>query len=458
MDPGGYFCIFWLVAWLPVWTYWTKKFWASRHVKVIAHRSPILVVINDIVLACFAILLCIQQIVGINYPCLLSLWSGFLGILLVCNIYIWRCWTLFFSYNLAKTRAQLMSPPIGNKTRTCYRRQFTHLHYISTPFLVRFFGTLTLVLIFPCAFVTAKYYSEVSGTPFSRQSSCDKRQARDVFIGYGVVYVILFSICILLVHTTEENYKIKDELKWIFCVSLIFIPWSFFQFGWGWDKIVAFNNDTFPLSTATLLLGCFLVLYTSTILPCKWLKAPVHHGIIPGENSKAFQTLEGVLGHVTAREHFREFLIKELIGVNLLCFYKEIEEFKELHTKKDLIAIREKAKKINESYIQVNSDNNPLTFECKNWQTICMDLNFQLSVLQGEDSFLAEQDNLFDKALDYVREKLRDLWMRYHESEFYEKFAEKMDYHAAIETNLVLIHETPNQNQTQERKMLDGGT
>jgi hypothetical protein len=102
---GAVFAVVWASFFLPIMLYCTVHFWRNREIQPIRARSPTLVVITDIILFLYTLLLCCQRIINDDYPCLLNIWSGYVGTVILFNSYLWRCWTLFYNFNL-------VSPPL----------------------------------------------------------------------------------------------------------------------------------------------------------------------------------------------------------------------------------------------------------------------------------------------------------------------------------------------------------
>ena len=131
---GAVFAVFWIVLWLPIFACAMFAFYTNKDVQPIKARSPMLVIVTDIVrlhttcatersaegrqgresegnksfhwltpqrvtvvnvrpqiLLLYTISLCFQRIVESDYPCLLNVWSGYAGTIVLFNSYLWRC-------------------------------------------------------------------------------------------------------------------------------------------------------------------------------------------------------------------------------------------------------------------------------------------------------------------------------------------------------------------------------
>lgn len=85
------FSLSWLIFFFPIGVAGTLWFWQRRDKQPIKAREPLLVVLTDVVLLVYLVLLCLQRIVRDSYPCLLNLWNGYIGTIILLNTYLWRC-------------------------------------------------------------------------------------------------------------------------------------------------------------------------------------------------------------------------------------------------------------------------------------------------------------------------------------------------------------------------------
>jgi len=108
-NTSAIFGVVWLCIFLPPHLVGVLLFWKNRNVQPITSRLPGLVVSCDLVLLGFELLLCIQRIFSNSYPCLLNLWSGFIGLIVLFNTYMWRCWVLYFIFGITQERIQNMT-------------------------------------------------------------------------------------------------------------------------------------------------------------------------------------------------------------------------------------------------------------------------------------------------------------------------------------------------------------
>ena len=90
-NAGAIFALVWMIVFTPVYVSGIVWFWRRRDVQPIKAREPPLVVVTDIVLTCYLVVLCLQRILGVDYPCLVNIWSGYIGTVVLLNLYLWRC-------------------------------------------------------------------------------------------------------------------------------------------------------------------------------------------------------------------------------------------------------------------------------------------------------------------------------------------------------------------------------
>jgi hypothetical protein len=76
--------------------------------------------------------LCMQRIIGDGWPCLLNLWSSWVGSIVLCNVFVWRCWVLFFKFKLTEQRIRNITkdPSQKTKVRFCYVFGVSSPHFI----------------------------------------------------------------------------------------------------------------------------------------------------------------------------------------------------------------------------------------------------------------------------------------------------------------------------------------
>jgi len=314
-------------------------FWQRRDLQPIKARLPTLVVGSDIIIFFFWVLiLCLQRIYVETYPCLVNVWSGFIGIIILFNTYLWRCWVLFFTFQLTQERLE------GRKKAesTFLKNRFL----ISHPFLIKFVGTLTVILNLPCALFTAGN----EDLPNLTGDNCNKGWSDQVLAGYVVGYVVVFLFFAFKLRQVVDGFKIKEELKVTGVIAIVIvIPWILFN-----SVVKTINNEVFPFSTFFLILGVSAAFCVSTLWPLyRSYFAPPN--IEASDVPEDLTTLQGLLSHKAGIASFKKFLTKEFSVENIL-FFEEIEEYRKKKKEGgDEMELIGEAQRIYAKYIIVDS-------------------------------------------------------------------------------------------------------
>lgn len=307
---GAVFGIAWLIFFLPIGILGTIWFWRRRALQPIKARSPSLVVITDIVLLLYVLLLCLQRITGDDYPCLLNLWSGYLGTIVLFNTYLWRCWTLYFRFHLTQEKLDQSKPS---------EQWFIHRqHWITGRYLGPISILVTVILCLPCLAMT------LINEELVHQSgdSCDKAWADAVLAVYVALYVAVFIFFAVSLRLVVDGFKIKEELRLTGIVGAVaVVPWVLFNL--AFEDV---NNDTFPFSTLFLIIAVVAAFAASTM----W---PLYRSIFQPPQLPTFEvpdtlnTLDGLLKGDLGIDAFKKFLTKEFSVENIL-FFLEVEDFR----------------------------------------------------------------------------------------------------------------------------------
>jgi hypothetical protein len=309
-NAGAVFGIIWVLILPPIHTIGTVLFWQRREIQPIKARSPGLVVLSDIILLLWVILLCIQRIERDQYPCLLNVWSGFIGLVVLFNTYIWRCWVLYFTFGITQERLDGVSKQNSLFVKNRY--------FISAPFAFKFMGSLTVILVLPCGILTST--SQV--LPGQSGEGCNLEWGLSVLAVYVGVYVCIFLWFAFKLRQVVDGFKIKEEMKLSGTIAVIvFIPWVIFN-----QSAKTINRETFPFSTLFLLLGVSSAFAGSTLWPLYRTYQPleeIHSLQIPED----VNTLHGVLSTAEGVKSFRKYLTTEFSVENIL-FYSEVEEYR----------------------------------------------------------------------------------------------------------------------------------
>lgn len=325
---------------MPVALAGTIWFWKRRHIQPIKARMPYLVLCNDVILMLFVLALCIQRIYEETYPCMLNLWSGFIGLIMLFTGYLWRCWSLYFTFHLTRCRIEMKSL----ETMPFFIR---NRHYISAPFLIRVLGTVSIIFLFPCAILTAKNFRGLNGYG---DKTCDKAWGDGLQAAYAAAYVTIFCCFAFKLRNVRDVFGIQQELKITGLIGIIcLLPWTIFN-----TAAEEFNAAVFPFSTFFLLMAVAQAFFTSTL----W---PLYRSIYRQTEEDATKlpenvdTLTGVLSSPPGVRAFKEFLIKEFSVENLL-FFMEVEQFRGACAgRTDLNATFSEASKIYSKYIELNA-------------------------------------------------------------------------------------------------------
>jgi len=336
---GAVFGLAWMIFFLPIHLVGTVLFWQRRNKQPIKARLPSLVVSADFISFIFVLTLGIQRIVGNAWPCLLTLWSAYIGLSVLFNIYLWRCWVLFFTFQLTQERLEKKK-----KSESFY---ITNRYLVSPPFLFKVFGSLSVILILPCGILTAFDPS----LPTIRGDHCVHGWGADVIIAYVVAYALAFVYFAFRLRQVVDGFKIKEELGFTGALlSACLIPWVVFN-----NYEATINNEIFPFSTFFLIIGMSIAFCASTVWPLyrSYFAPPAVDE--NGHVSHDLTTLQGVLSDKAGLSSFKKFLTKEFSVENIL-FYEEIEDYRKKKKEggDDLELIGE-AQRIYAKYIIIDS-------------------------------------------------------------------------------------------------------
>lgn len=294
--PGAVFSLGWLLYFGPIALTLILWFWMRKHIQPIKARRPGLVLVTDFLLFLYIVILCLQRIAGDSYPCLLNIWSSYLGVLLLFNTYLWRCWSLYYLHHQTQ---QLLT----NATRDAKDRHFDYprtirwalavtSHPNSNRTMARFMVVMTTVLVFPCLVLTIEQPDLRSQTG----DGCDFAWGFDLVAAYVVMYSLVFAWFAWTLRSVIDGFQIKEELKATAGIAILtLVPWWLFNN--TFDRI---NEEEFPFSTLFLILGCCAALFVSTAMPL-WYSIwgrPLLEGITPPDD---LSTLQGVLSFPEVR-------------------------------------------------------------------------------------------------------------------------------------------------------------
>jgi len=307
---GGAWALGYMIFFLPFSIYTTIWFYQRKDVQPIKARQPLLVVLTDVILIGYVVSLCLQRMVGDTYPCLVNLWCSHIGTIVLFNTYLWRCWSLYFTYNLTQTKLE-------NKEVSFFVQ---NKRYQNPKFLACLSVSVLLVLLIP-ALVLSVTDSEIKDL---YGDNCNRRWADAVLAAYVAIYVLVFVIFAYNMRAVVENFRIKEELKWtgVLAIAAV-IPWLVFN---GVGKTI--NTTIFPFSTLFVVIAVSIAFVLSTVWPLYrsiFQQADILTGMenIPED----IDTLTGILSTAAGEDSFKKFLAKEFAVENIL-FYLEVEEFR----------------------------------------------------------------------------------------------------------------------------------
>lgn len=342
---GGIFGLTCLLIFLPIFLISLFIFWRRRHKYPIKARSPFLVVVSDLVLLCYLLLLCLQRIIHDYYPCIVNIWAGYVGTVVLFNTYLWRGWTLYFTFHL--TQQKLMQ--LDEADAPYFIR---HRHYVSTSFLMKVMITITILLLLPAAILTATHPTLLT----QYGDGCNKVWGDTLLAIYVAIYVCIFCYLAWHLRGVADNFKIKTELKITGVTGIVaVIPWFIFN-----NVFEHTNSTVFPFSTLFLILCIVTAFVTSTIWPLYTSfvdKDAMRYETV--ETNTAYHTLSGLLQSTSGVEAFMQFLTKEFSVENIL-FYFDVEQFRTLKkslpvNKESVLQCMGHERHIYAKYVQMNA-------------------------------------------------------------------------------------------------------
>lgn len=249
---GAVFGLVWLLIWIPSFIAAMLLFYRRRDIQPIKARSPTLVLVTDVILLLYTVLLCLQRIIDSDYPCFLNMWSGYVGTIVLFNSYLWRCWTLFFNFNL--THVRLQSHDLNHDNFFIKQRWLT-----GSDFLSKVAVTVLLVLMMPPLGLSVTH-TEIRD---EYGDGCDQSWGPTLLAFYVGFYIVLFLWFAFSLRSVVDGFRIKTELKATGMIALLAaIPWYVFN-----QYATDINKHTFPFSTLCLLVAVVAAFTTSTIFP-----------------------------------------------------------------------------------------------------------------------------------------------------------------------------------------------
>lgn len=317
---GATFGLCWICFFVPVCLVGMWLFWKRRQFQPIKARSPWLVIATDVGLLAFTVALCIQRIIGDSYPCVLNVWSSFIGLIVICNAYAWKCWVLYFKFNL--THQRLNNNSLEEQAEFFLR----HQRFTSGPFLFKIFGSLTSAMLLGPALIVVSSNEISDGTG---DKMCEWGQGRAILMAYAMVYVVVFAWFTWKLRFVSDGFWITREIHLTGCFAAVgILLWFIFNFE-GFDSLVRVNEGVFPISTFAMSLCSFSVFTVSTLVP-------LHKSLWYNEERRQsgnmlmetdLKTFDGVLKFDAGIKSFMSFLTKEFSVENII-FYMAVEDYR----------------------------------------------------------------------------------------------------------------------------------
>jgi len=410
---GAVYGLGWLCFWMPTSLLTMLWFWQRRDLQPIKARSPALVLISDILLIAYAAVLCLRPIVGDSYPCSFNIWSSYIGTIALCNVYLWRCWTLYFAFRMTQQR-------IESKDVDKFPFFLRHRSLVTGPFLSKFLGTVTVILLTPVA-ILVEDHDDIFSTLGDK--ACVWYWGRYLLPIYFFVYALIFSWFAWTLRSVQDNFQIQSELKWTGAAAMLtIIPWVVFN-----TAAKDFNDDVFPISTLCLLFTVFFLFVLSTAWP---LYRSIWQPPEPLTLAPSLDTLVALLNNEAGLKSFQEFLTKEF-SVENLQFFLAVEEYRK--KKRELEAegvqqmvIQEMTQKLYDKFIVENAPFQ-VNLPASSLRIIQKAMKNSLKIPLDEqetDEYFVQNDypTVFDRAqYNILRLMETDSSPRYFRSELFQK-------------------------------------
>lgn len=287
-------------------------FWRRRSIQPIKARNPHFVVLSNVGMILFSVVLCVQRSYD-GISCLVQMWSTYFAFVLIGAVYIWRCWSLYFTFNLTLERLNNVAWKDSKFIRNRY--------YLSTEFMLKLLPVFVINLMMPAGLLTAHDEDIDAGDNHGDDCNSDASKLSQSLIGfYGLCFVMVFMYMGFKLRTVRDGYFIKSEFKitgiTAFCSLSI---WYMFN-----NQLEDINRDV-PVSTISLLGAMMIIFGASTGLPLK--KSYRLNAAPPQDVPDDINSLGGLLSNELGLESFKQFLTREFNVENIL-FYLYVEEYR----------------------------------------------------------------------------------------------------------------------------------
>lgn len=323
-----------LIIYTCLYLFYIPKFYENRDEYPIKARQPMLVLVGSAIMYSFVVILCFQRMYSENFPCILNIWVTNIGVMVVCFVYLWRCWVLYFKFKTAE--AKIQSRHDFNETKSFFLKK---QYLISGPFLVRLFGTLSMLVLTPAAFYTREKYHDLKDCA---GKDMEDEYPKYVLMAFAFVCFLAFStFAIFLLRDVNDSFYIRLELQRTGISCCILIVWVLFFI----VKPLAEVNQTVPVTTICVFILSICVFIFSIIQPLKRVRITTH-------TNREVKTLKDVLTNPESVDALELFLKKEFSVENIL-FWEDVLRYKLICKRK---SVDEQKKRANDLYCKYIDD------------------------------------------------------------------------------------------------------
>eukprot|EP00475_Leptophrys_vorax_P001266 TRINITY_DN1067_c0_g1_i1.p1 TRINITY_DN1067_c0_g1~~TRINITY_DN1067_c0_g1_i1.p1 ORF type:complete len:487 (-),score=116.20 TRINITY_DN1067_c0_g1_i1:33-1493(-) len=246
-NGSSIFALVWVAWFIPVGCALTFKFYENISKQPIKSRVPEFSLPIGFVLVGYTVFICAQRLFANTYPCWLSLLQGFMGLILICNLYIARCIMLYAQF-------YSIDPDYASQRRNLWYGK--HLRKLSS------IPTLTKAGIILSTILLAPALGTIFGDSDVRNGSGDNCVrnagfATSLMYAYAIAYLLVFLFITFKIRNIFDGFKIKQELAWTGVTLFLTVTlWVVFNYPSGTESI----NNNFSVSALILLVGIAVVL------------------------------------------------------------------------------------------------------------------------------------------------------------------------------------------------------
>jgi hypothetical protein len=329
---GSLFAVLWVCLFLPFGIWVGSVYYKMAHLQPIKSRSPTISLMVHSSLLLYMLFICAQRLFASLYPCWLSLIQGFLGLIIIGNLYIARCITLYAQF-------YSIDPEYAAKFRNTLISKFIRKSSDSKNMLL-YAVLLSVFLLLPAFLVV--FLDENS---FDYGDACVRSAggSASLIYVYAILYFVVFVYLTIKLRTIFDAFRIKEELLyvglgWIFTITF----WIVFNY----PKSTAEINAAFPISALLLLIGISLAITFSTIWsihlaiyqPQKFLvdeflnfgqnKELFEKGLLAEHDEESHEVILRILKSAKGYESFEKFATS-IYSVEPLLYWKALQVLSE---------------------------------------------------------------------------------------------------------------------------------